>query len=214
VFTGLVEAMGTVASTADAPAGRRLAIDLPDLLASLEVGDSVAVNGCCLTVTALGDRTACFEVGPETLRRTNLGRLEAGRVVNLERAVAAGARMGGHFVQGHVDGVGAVRSRRREGECDIVWFDCGDLAGGLVTKGSVAVDGVSLTVCEVDEAGFSVMLLPYSLAKTTLGSVPIGEAVNVETDVLGKYVLRALDQMLSQGRSDLVQRLRAAGILE
>lgn len=214
MFTGLIEAMGRVESAADAPAGRRLAIDLPALRASLAVGDSVAVNGCCLTATALGERTAHFELGPETLRRTNLGFLEAGDAVNLERAVAAGGRLGGHFVQGHIDGLGVVRSRRLEGECETVWFDCGDLAGGVTTKGSVAVDGVSLTVCEVDEAGFSVMLIPYSLANTTLGSRPVGAKVNIETDILGKYVLRALDQMLSKGRSEVVTRLRAAGILE
>lgn len=211
MFTGLVEGMGRIEQLSNAASGRRLVIDVAALRDGLAIGDSVAMNGCCLTVVALGECTADFEAGPETLERTNLGRLQVGDFVNLERSLLADGRMGGHIVQGHVDGVGRVRSRRRDGDWEFVWFECGELARQLVPKGSVAVDGVSLTVCEASNDAFSVMLIPHTMASTTLGLRPVGSIVNIETDILGKYVHRMLGNLLAEGAGPLVERIRAAG---
>lgn len=208
MFTGLVETVGTLKTTRDEESGRRLAIELVPIREGLALGDSVAINGCCLTVIELSETGATFEAGPETLKRTNLGALEVGDHVNLERALAAGARLGGHIVQGHVDGTATIASRAREGEWDIVWFKCGELAKSMVTKGSVAVDGVSLTVCDVTSDSFSVMLIPHTLAMTTLGEKKTGAVVNIENDILGKYVLKMVEQLLGSDRDTLVQKLR------
>lgn len=208
MFTGLVETVGTLKTTRDEESGRRLTIELSPLREGLALGDSVAINGCCLTVIELSENGATFEAGPETLKRTNLGALQTGDHVNLERALAAGARLGGHIVQGHVDGTATIASRAREGEWDIVWFKCGELARSMVTKGSVAVDGVSLTVCDVTSDSFSVMLIPHTLAVTTLGEKKTGAVVNIENDILGKYVLKMVEQLLGSDRDTLVQKLR------
>jgi len=208
VFTGLVESVGALTATHDEESGRRLTLELAPLREGLALGDSIAINGCCLTVVELSDRGAMFEAGPETLNRTNLGTLKVGDRVNLERALAAGARLGGHIVQGHVDGTATLSSRTREGEWDIVWFHCGELAKSMVTKGSVAVDGVSLTVCDVTSDSFSVMLIPHTLSVTTLGEKRVGAVVNIENDILGKYVLKMVEQILGSDRDSLVQKLR------
>ena len=182
MFTGLVREVGRVVSFD----GGRLRVE-SSLAAA--IGDSVAVDGCCLTVVDGDRQTLAFDAVPETLARTTLGRLEAGAGVNLEPAVRAGEALGGHYVQGHVDGVGAVRSVEREGEGRRVWFDAPqDVLRYVVEKGSVAVDGVSLTVATLDEEGFAVALVPHTLAETTLGSLAPGDAVNLEADVLAKYV--------------------------
>ena len=193
MFTGLVETMGRVGSVQEGSAGRRLTIDLPEIRDGLAVGDSVAINGCCLTVVALGSSSADFEAGPETLERTNLGRLRVGDRINLERALRADGRLGGHIVQGHVDGTGQVLSRTRDGEWETVWFEVDSLARYLVPKGSIAIDGVSLTVCEVTDRALSVMLIPHTLSVTTLGLRMPGDTVNIETDVLGKYVAKLVE---------------------
>lgn len=208
MFTGLVESVGTLKSIRNEESGRRLTIELSPLREGLALGDSVAINGCCLTVIELSETGATFEAGPETLKRTNLGSLSTGDHVNLERALAAGARLGGHIVQGHIDGTATITSRAREGEWDIVWFKCGDLAKSMVTKGSVAVDGISLTVCDVTSDSFSVMLIPHTLAVTTLGEKKAGAVVNIENDILGKYVLKMVEQVLGSDRDALVQKLR------
>jgi riboflavin synthase len=152
----------------------------------------VAVNGACLTILGLDDGLA-FQAGPETLAKTNLGELKPGDRVNLERSLRLGDRLGGHLVQGHVDGVGRVASRRREGEWELIWFSCPPaLAEQMVPKGSVAVDGISLTLVDVTADGFSVALIPHTLAVTTLGFKPAGAFVNLETDLLAKYVWKCL----------------------
>lgn len=192
MFTGLVQFLATVEAVQPEPPGKRLRIRAEEIAAQASVGDSIAVNGCCLTVVAAVDGLLEFETGPETLARTNLGALQSGDKVNLERSLRVGDLLGGHFVTGHIDGLGTLSERRDEGEWSTCWFHLPrELARQLVPKGSVAVDGVSLTVVEVQDDRFSVMLIPHTLAATTLGRLPVGGQVNVETDLLGKYVFKA-----------------------
>lgn len=195
MFTGLVEGLGVVAAVVPESAGIRLEIAPPAELTGgppadrCALGDSVAINGCCLTVIALDGGRWSFQAGAETLSKTNLGRLRPGDRVNLERSLPVNGRLGGHFVQGHVDGVGAVDEIRTEGEWVTMWFRVPEnLAALMVPKGSVAVDGVSLTLVNVERDRFSVALIPHTLAVTTLGQRKPGDAVNIETDILGKYV--------------------------
>ncbi len=184
MFTGLVREVGKVVSIEDG----RLRIE-SSLAAA--IGDSVSINGCCLTVVDGDRRTLAFDAVPETLARTTLGRLEAGAPVNLEPALRAGESLGGHYVQGHIDGVGSVRSVEPEGDGRRAWLDAPpDVLRYCVEKGSVAVDGVSLTVADLDDDGFAVALIPHTLAATTLGSLVPGDEVNLEADVLAKYVER------------------------
>jgi riboflavin synthase len=193
MFTGLVEAVGVVRRLESDGEGRLLHLAEPALAPQLSLGESVAVNGACLTVVGRDDEAFRFQVGPETLRRTNLGELQPGDRVNLERALRLGDRLGGHLVQGHIDGLGRIASRQRQGDWELVWFRCPeDLAAQTVSKGSVAVDGVSLTVVDVSRDGFSVALIPHTLANTTLGWKAEGAAVNLETDLLAKYVWKCL----------------------
>jgi riboflavin synthase len=209
MFTGLVEALGSVRRIEIRGAGRHLVIAEPGLASAVANGDSVAINGACLTVVEHDRDTCRFEAGPETLQRTNLGQLTAGDRVNLERALRLGDRLGGHLVQGHIDGIGRIADRRREGEWDLVWFDCPpELAAQMVSKGSVAVDGVSLTLVDVTADRFSVALIPHTLARTTLGFKAAGATVNLETDLLAKYVWKCL-----RGGSVSMESLRQAGFL-
>jgi riboflavin synthase len=192
MFTGLVESLGTVARTAETGAGRRLTVR-DSIGPALVIGESVAVNGACLTVVAIGGDEFDFEVGPETLLKTNLGGLAAGDRVNLERSLKVGDRLGGHFVQGHVDAVGTIERRARNGDWEDVWFRCPtELTRLMVPKGSVAVDGISLTLVTVESERFSVMLIPHTQAVTTLGFKRPGDAVNLEADMLAKHVAKLL----------------------
>jgi riboflavin synthase len=191
MFTGLVETMGTVRELRAEGAGRVLTVEEPALAPQLPLGASVAINGCCLTVVAVDKSTFTFQVGPETLRCTNLGELAVGERVNLERALALSDRLGGHLVQGHVDGMGRIRRREVQGDWEMFWFDCAaELTRTMVPKGSIAVDGVSLTLVDVVSDGFSVALIPHTLAVTTLGRKQAGAVVNLETDLIGKYVYK------------------------
>jgi riboflavin synthase len=193
MFTGLVETMGEVAAFSPEGPGARLTIQSPLIADGLKHGDSVAVNGCCLTVVATDNELFQFEAGSETLKRTNLGKLARGHQVNLERSLKAGDRLGGHFVTGHIDGLGTVRKRIQEGQWWFYHFETPPtLIHHLASKGSIAVDGVSLTVVDVDETSFSVALIPHTLAMTTLGQRQEGDTVNLETDILAKYVERQL----------------------
>jgi riboflavin synthase len=201
MFTGLVECLGIVRSMTAAGTGRELVVAAP-FAAEVSVGDSVAINGCCLTVVERSSETCRFQVGPETLSKTDLGELVSGDRVNLERALRAGAPLGGHIVQGHVDGVGLVDQRILEGEWETVAFRCpAPLTAQMVRKGSVAVDGVSLTVVEVGRDYFTVALIPHTLAVTTLGFKACGASVNLETDVLAKYVHKAMQAYLEPNAS-------------
>ena len=193
MFTGLVEALGTVAEIRPEPPGIRLMIVAPTVAEGTELGDSVAINGCCLTVVAIDGPRLAFQAGAETLQRTNLGGLRAGGVVNLERSLMLGDRLGGHLVTGHIDGVGSLAERIDEQDWSTCWFQAPrGLMRQIAPKGSIAIDGVSLTVVEVEADRFSVALIPHTLANTTLGRLSVGDAVNLETDLLAKYVERRL----------------------
>jgi len=165
------------------------------------VGNSLAVNGACLTVVERAGDSLHFQAGPETLQRTNLGELQPGDAVNLERPLAIADRLDGHFVQGHVDGLGRIAERIRQGDWELVWFSCpSELMGQMVSKGSVAVDGISLTIVDVAADRFSVALIPHTLSQTTLGRKGPGASVNIETDLLAKYVHKYLAQRNSEVR--------------
>jgi riboflavin synthase len=193
MFTGIVREVGTVRSVEGGFEGVRLSLEAPRTAAQTTIGDSVSVAGVCLTVTASGDGTLAFDAVPETLRRSSLGRLRPGARVNLEPAVRAGEPLGGHIVQGHVDGVGRVQSVEAEGEGLRVFVEAPpELLRYLVEKGSVCVEGVSLTVAELADDAFGVALVPHTLSETTLGNLAPGDDVNVEVDVLAKYVERLL----------------------
>jgi riboflavin synthase len=194
MFTGIVRELGTVAAFD----GSRLVVAATETAASAGVGDSVAVAGVCLTVVERDERRLAFDVVPETLSRTALGGLEPGSSVNLEPSLRVGDALGGHVVQGHVDGVGRVRSITPEGDGRRVWIDAPEtVVRYCIEKGSIAVDGVSLTVAAFDDEGFEVALIPHTLAVTTLGSLEPGDEVNLEADVLGKVVERLLAARLS-----------------
>jgi riboflavin synthase len=193
VFTGLVRDLGRVVSFD----GGRLTVAAPATAAAAELGDSLAIDGVCLTVVALDGATLSFDAVPETLARTALSSLDRDSRVNLEPALRAGEPLGGHYVQGHVDGVGAVRSVEPEGEGKRIWIEPPvDLLRYVVEKGSVAVQGVSLTVAATDVAGFAVALIPHTLEVTTFGALAPGDRVNLEVDVLAKYVEKLIKASL------------------
>lgn len=194
MFTGIVLELGTVAAFA----GSRLVVAAPETAAGAVVGDSVSVAGVCLTVVEAGEGQLAFDVVPETLSCTALAGLEPGSTVNLEPSLRVGDRLGGHVVQGHVDAVGRVRSMTPEDDSRRVWIDAPDaVLGTIVEKGSIAVDGVSLTVAAFDDDGFEVALIPHTLEATTLGRVEPGDELNLEADVLGKVVERLVEARLS-----------------
>ncbi len=198
MFTGLVEGLGRVVATEPETAGLRLIIAPPATMLGIEgdrcqLGDSVAINGCCLTVIEIRHDCWAFQAGTETLSKTNLGSLKVNDCVNLERSLPVNGRLGGHFVQGHVDGVGQVDAIDREGDWVTMWFRVPEaLARLMVSKGSVAVDGISLTVVNAEQNRFSVALIPHTLTVTTLGVRKVGDTVNIETDILGKYVQKLM----------------------
>jgi len=193
VFTGIVREKGRVVSAELNGDGRSLTLRIaaPQTSAATSLGDSVSVAGCCLTAVAADDGELLFEAVPESLARTTIATLGEGTQVNLEPALRAGDPLGGHYVQGHVDGVGGVRSLESEGDGARLWLDVPpDLLRYCVEKGSLAVDGVSLTIAAVDDRGVGIALVPHTLRETTLSALESGDGVNLETDVLAKYVER------------------------
>lgn len=191
MFSGIVESLGTVAELRSEPPGCWLIVREPKIAAETAVADSISVNGCCLTVVAVEGDAVAFQAGPETLARTNLGDLKPGSPVNLERALKVGDRLGGHFVSGHIDGTGTLAERIDEGEWSTFWFSLPrELSRQMASKGSIAIDGVSLTIVASEPDRFSVALIPFTLDVTTLGSLKPGDRVNLETDILAKYVQR------------------------
>ena len=194
MFSGIVEALGRVAEVRSEPPGCRLIVRHEKIAAETAVADSISINGCCLTVVAVDGGAMAFQAGPETLARTNLGELRAGSPVNLERALRLGGRLGGHFVSGHIDGTGNLVERLDHGDWSTFWFSLPrTLSRQMASKGSIAVDGVSLTIVDSLPDRFSVALIPYTLAVTTLGPLQIGGKVNLETDILAKYVERLVE---------------------
>jgi len=196
MFTGLVEATGKITECVREIRSARLSLSAPEIRPGARLGDSVAVNGCCLTVVEISELqdVLTFDAIPETLDRTNLGELRPGDSVNLERPLAANARLDGHFVQGHIDGVGIIRSLTLDENAVIVEIEAPErLRRYFVEKGSVAVDGVSLTVAEVRPTTFTVWTIPHTRQVTTFGARVVGDRVNLECDLLGKYIERLLE---------------------
>jgi riboflavin synthase len=197
MFTGLVEAVGTIVDVQKIDGGARLRIETP-LAEGLALGDSLAVNGVCLTATHLDANQFTADAGPETMRVTTLGDLSRESVVNLERPVRADSRMGGHFVQGHVDAVGVIEALRADG--DFHWLSVrfpSELARYIVLKGSIAVDGISLTVAALRHHTFDVQLIPSTMAHTNLSKAKAGDRVNLECDMVGKYVAHSIEHYLA-----------------
>ncbi len=193
MFTGLVESLATVRELRPEGPGVRLVISDAAIAGRAKIGDSIAINGCCLTVVELNGADMAFEAGAETLSRTNLGRLQPGSAVNLEASLRLGDSLGGHLVAGHVDAVGHLDRREDDAQWSTMWFRApGELTRQMASKGSIAIDGVSLTLIDVTDNSFSVALIPHTLSVTTLGKLKPGDAVNLETDLLAKYVERQL----------------------
>lgn len=193
MFTGIIEEIGTVRRIERGAAGARLTIDAKTVLEDTKIGDSIATNGVCLTVISMTANSFSADVMAESLRRSGLGQLQSGSRVNLERAMAANGRFGGHIVSGHIDGTGTIASQKREDNA--VWVTVhtpATLLRYIVEKGSIAIDGVSLTVAAVDETGFSVSIIPHTGAETILLGKKPGETVNLECDVISKYVEKLL----------------------
>lgn len=193
MFTGLVAMMGKVISQTPEGAGKRLTVQAALFDQSVEIGESIAVNGVCLTVIENREGRASFQLAPETLQRSNLGKQQPGSLVNLERSLRLGDRLGGHWVQGHVDGVSMLKQRDLKDEWEEFTFQMPvNLGRYLVPKGSITVNGVSLTLVDVTAASFSVALIPHTLAVTNLGLLQPNDAVNLEVDILAKYVEKLL----------------------
>jgi riboflavin synthase len=214
MFTGLIESVCEVRgfSLTDASRGGSLIVDLGRLAEGCRPGDSIAINGVCLTVSRLEAATAVFGLSPETLTRSTLAKLKPQSKVNVERAMLASDRFGGHFVQGHVDGTGRITSIKHLGEfADIQLAVAADLLEQLVIKGSVAIDGISLTVARTDAEGFSVAAIPETLNRTTLGAARIGDGVNIEIDLIVKVVRRQLEAVLPKRSPLTIERLRELG---
>ena len=214
MFTGLIETVGIVKSAQPGGVGTKLKIDLGPVAEETRRGDSISVNGVCLTVSALHGKLAEFDVMAETLRAGTLGMLKPASRVNLERALQWGGRMGGHLVQGHVDGVGTVRRLEHRRGTIVLWVSVGpDLIKLMLPKGSVALDGVSLTVVDVQSDCFSVHLIPTTLRDTQLGDRRPGDGINVEADIIGKWINRRIDEILAKGSAEQtsLEKLRRQG---
>jgi riboflavin synthase len=193
MFTGIIEEMGSVKTLQRQGGAARLTIAATTVLEGTAVGDSICVNGVCLTVVHMIPHEFSADVAVETLKVTNLGDLKPGTKVNLERALQLSARIGGHLVSGHVDAVGRIREKRDEGNGWRIFFDAPEsVLRYVIKKGSVAIDGISLTVADVDQSGFSIAMIPHTAKLTTLGFKAAGDRVNLEADIIGKYVERLL----------------------
>src|SRR5689334_10572221 len=197
MFTGLIETTGRIDSLPPPATGGKLRVQTP-IAPELQLGESIAVNGCCLTVTGHDKESFSADVSPITLEVTTLGKLSSGRVVNLERSVRPDARMGGHFVLGHVDATGRIASIKREG--DSYWFEIEVppvLEPLVIPRGSIAVDGISLTIAALAKGRLGLQIIPFTFSHTSLAQAAVGDPVNLEGDVLGKYVVRLLESQLA-----------------
>ena len=206
MFTGIVEEVGSVRHVVSGQTSGEIEISARKVLEKTQIGDSIAVNGVCLTVTRLGENSFCADVMPETLRRSNLGKLKSGDLVDLERAMAADGRFGGHIVSGHIDGTGTILENRKEGNA--VWVRIGaanEILRLIVEKGSIAIDGISLTVAAVDEYSFAVSIIPHTGSETILLKKKPGEVVNLENDIVGKYI----EKLMSKPKSGITMEFLA-----
>lgn len=201
MFTGIVEAIGQIERIQPAGSAVRIQLRCAEIADGTQIGDSIALNGCCLTVVAIDGELMDFDAGEETLRKTNLGQFVRGSAVNLERSLLASSRLGGHFVSGHIDCTGTVRQREDDADWSTFWFEVPrEWTRLMAPKGSIAVDGISLTLVEVTDDAFSVALIPHTLEVTTMGDRQPGDCVNLETDILAKYIQR----MISSGGPDSI----------
>jgi len=212
MFTGLIEAVCTVKSVRRGENTMLLTVDLGELASDGRIGDSIAINGVCLTIARLEGGIATFELSGETLAKSTLGKLKPSSQVNIERAIKAADRFGGHFVQGHIDGTAIIRAIDKHGQfADMKFAANADLLEQMVVKGSVAVDGISLTIASMDQNSFSVTLIPETLKKTTLSRVKIGDEVNIETDIIVKTIKKQLEKILPQTQSLTAEKLKELG---
>ena len=215
MFTGLIEEKGKVVRTESAAGGIRLVVEAPKVSGDMRVGDSVSVNGVCLTAVSVSAPTLKFDVVRETVERSTLGRLKPGNAVNLERPLRAGDRLGGHMVLGHVDGTGTLAEIRKSGGGTIFRFESpAEIMGYVVEKGSIAVDGISLTVADLGPNWFTVAIIPHTMASTTLGEASVGSEVNLETDIIGKYVYKFAGKSSAASDEALIGKLSEGGFME
>jgi len=212
MFTGLVEKVCSVRAVQHIAGSMKLAIDMAEIASKCNIGDSIAINGVCLTISKLEGSLVSFDVSAETIARTSLGRLNSSSKVNIERAMKANGRFEGHFVLGHIDGTAIIQAIEKQGEFVNIKFSAGsELLGMMVLKGSVSVDGISLTLANIDKEGFSVALIPQTLKKTTLSNAKIGDCVNIETDIIIKAVKKQLDEILPKTEPLTAEKLRELG---
>lgn len=212
MFTGLIEATCIVKSTPTGGGAMVLTVDLGKLASDCKIGDSIAINGACLTIARLDGNIATFDISGETLSKTTLGRLQPSSQVNIERAMKAADRFGGHFVLGHIDGIATIAKIDRHGDfADMKFSASPELLNQMIIKGSVAVDGISLTIASMDDNSFSVALIPETLRKTTLGVAKIGNQVNIETDIIVKTIKKQLEKLLLRGEKLTIEKLKELG---
>lgn len=211
MFTGLIQAVCTVKSVDKSGGVMTLAVDLGALAEETGIGDSIAINGVCLTTAKLQGGTAIFDISAETLTKSTLGKLRAASQVNAEPAMKPSDRFGGHFVTGHIDGTATIKAIEKQGQFANIKFTAPpQLLEQMIVKGSVAVDGISLTVAEADQTGFSVAIIPQTMIKTTLGSAKVGDIVNIETDLIVKTIKKQLEKILPQ-QGLTIEKLKESG---
>ncbi len=214
MFTGLVRELGIVESLRKRADITKLSVRAEEIAKESQLGDSISVNGVCLTVTSVEGELLSFDLSDETLRNTNLGMLKKGDYVNLEPSLRASDRLGGHIVTGHVDGIGRIKSKTRVGETFHVEIETPEtLMRYIVKKGSIAVDGISLTVADLSERSFKVVIIPHTAKVTTIGYKKVGDTVNLETDIVGKYIEKFITGGTRGGESTLMEKLREGGFI-
>ena len=212
MFTGLIEKVCSVRSVQSMAGSMKLAVDMGEIASECNIGDSIAINGVCLTISKLEGNLATFDVSAETIAKTSLDKLNSSSQVNIERAMKANDRFGGHFVLGHIDGTAKIQAIEKHGEFLNMKFSAGtELLEMMVLKGSVSVDGISLTLASINKEGFSVAVIPQTLKKTTLNNVKIGDCVNIETDIIIKAVKKQLDKILPKTEPLTAEKLRELG---
>jgi riboflavin synthase len=205
MFTGIIEHLASVKKLVLRDGGGELFLDINDFYKDLKLGESIAINGACLTVKEVGDQITSFDISPETLKKTTLGTLRYAENVNIERALRVGDRVGGHFISGHVDGLGIIREKKQSaGQCTFTFSTEKIFTDMMIEKGSIAVDGISLTLVKVMDGVFSVALIPYTLASTTLGFKKVGDRVNIEIDMMGKWIKKLLMNVQDK-KTDITQ---------